>query len=238
MSFCTQRRTNYYECDSSNLLKVSAAMGYMQQTSSEHLEALNMSPQKLFAENMVFLLTKMNIKVHRMPESAEDIVVGTQPVEIKGVRFIREFFFDTPDGERLLSALSLWVLADVKTHKLLRPSSFPYDLPLSEPILKGIIGDIPLPKELGEGRHLRTQIPVRYSHLDLNKHVNNCVYADFVCDSLPYEQLVARGIDTIAIHFQNEARWGESLSVATNVLADDEYQIAAHHGDGGACFGA
>jgi len=238
MSFRAEKKVNYYDCDGSNLLKISAAMRYMQQTSSEHLEALDMSPAKLYEGNMVFLLTKMTIKAHRMPESTEPIIVGTQAVEIKGVRFVREFTIDSPGGERLISALSQWVLADPKSHKILRPSSFPYELPLGGSILSGGVADQQIPKEAGDTKRLRDQILVRYSHLDLNRHVNNCVYADFVCDSLPYEQLIARGIDTLAIHFQNEAKWGEVLSITTSVLSDREYHLSARHGDGAACFGA
>jgi len=238
MSYQKHIRINYFDCDSTNRLKLSTAMQYMQQTSSEHLEALNISPQRLLDQNMVFLLTKMCIKVHRMPHCTEEVIVETAPIEIRGVRFIREFAMETTRGERLLSALSLWVLVNPSSHKIIRPSSFPYPLPLQTSILGGAIHDLPFPKMLPKEERLCTNIKIRYSHLDINQHVNNCVYGDFVCDAIPYPQLIVQGLDTVVIHFQQEARWGESITINTSVVGDGEFHLLGLHEDGRTCFEA
>ena len=237
MYYQNEIKIGYTDCDEKDRMKLSAAMRCMQQSSSEHLEALNLPAARLFAENMVFLLVKMCIRVHHMPVCRQPIVVGTAPVGIRGVRFLREFTMESLAGERLLSALSLWVLADPRTHKILRPASFPYHLELHDSRLDGVIGDIPMPRQLGEGEQTRTDVQIRYSHLDVNRHVNNSFYGDFVCDALPYHALVAQGIETVAINFQNEARWGETLEITTHSLGEREYYIRGLHG-ASACFDA
>lgn len=230
-------RANYYDCDANNLLKISAAMRYMQQTSSEHLEALDLSPAKLYSENMVFLLTKMCIKIHRMPAAAETLILGTAPTEIKGPRFAREFVMNSPEGERLISALSLWILVDPKTRKILRPASFLHPLPIQPTIIGGAIDDIGFPKLPETGEFHKTGVQIRYSHLDTNNHVNNSVYADFVCDALPYDELMKSELDMLVIGFHSEARHGDFVEITTCAPAEKEYHVLGRHG-GSLCFEA
>lgn len=230
-------RANYYDCDANNLLKISAAMRYMQQTSSEHLETLDLSPVKLYNEHMVFLLTKMCIKVHRMPSVAEPLIVGTAATGIIGPRFVREFVIDSPTGERLLSSLSLWILVDPETRRILRPASFPYPIPLQSTVINGAIDDVSFPKLLETGERPKTGVEIRYSHLDTNSHVNNSVYADFVCDALPYDVFMGSELDTLVIGYQNEAKHGDFVEMTTSTLSDKEYYISGKCRDT-ACFEA
>lgn len=237
MHFTKLGKANYYDCDGNDLLKISAAMRYMQQTSSEHLESIDLSPVKLYREGMVFLLAKMCIKVHRMPRVAQPLVLGTAATETRGPRFVREFAIDSADGERLISALSLWILVEPETRKILRPAGFPYALPFVPSIVYGAIDDIRFPKLLDTGKRQTREIEISYSHLDTNRHVNNSIYADFVCDSLPYEMFDATEIDTLVIGFQNEAKHGDLLQITTGTLTEKEYYLTGRHG-GEPCFEA
>lgn len=237
MHYTSKGRANYYDCDSQNRLKISAAMRYMQQTSSEHLESIDISPVKLYRENMVFLLSKMCLKVHRMPYVSEPIIIGTVATQPRGARFAREFVIDSPEGERLISALSLWVLVDPVSRRILRPASFPYDIDFRGTVIGNAIDDVRFPKLLEAGERIETSVGINYSHIDTNSHVNNSVYADFVCDSLPYDKLTASGLDTLVIAFQNEATHGDLLQITTSVLTEKEYYVLGKHNDS-PCFEA
>ena len=232
-----KQKAAYYDGDYRNCLKISAAMKYMQQTSSEHLQALGLPYKKLYAEDMVFLLSKTCIKVHRMPEVGQEINIGTAPTGARGARFVREFVIEDMQGERLLSALTLWVLVNPHTRKILRPAGFPYMLPFQPPLVTDVVDDMRMPKPIEDENTRFTDIPIGYSHIDCNGHVNNSKYADFVCDALPYEQLMQQGIDTLVISYQNEAKWGDVVRMHTTFLSPFEYYIGASHNDA-ACFEA
>ncbi len=45
---------------------------------------------------------------------------------------------------------------------------------------------------------------VQYSDLDCNRHLNNTVYADMVCDLLPYEEMEEKRW-RVAIYYRKEA---------------------------------
>ena len=56
---------------------------------------------------------------------------------------------------------------------------------------------------------------VKYSDLDSNSHVNNAVYADIVCDTLPLDWLVEREIKKFGIMYQKEALAGQVIELDT-----------------------
>lgn len=236
MPFTTPGQVNYYDADGKDRLKISAAMRYMQQTSSEQLESLDLSPVRLYRENMAFLLAKMCIKVGRLPSTAEKLILGTAAVETRGPRFVREFFIDSARGERLVSAYTLWILFDPSSRKILRPSSFPYALPFEASITGGVVGDTRIQKAGGDWQ-TKMQVEIRYSHLDTNSHVNNSIYADFVCDALPFERLDAGGIDALAINFHSEARRGDVLDITTTEIGGSQYHVCGRRGEN-VCFDA
>lgn len=210
----------------------------MQQTSSEQLAALNQSPEHLYQLGMVFLLVKTNWKIERMPFCSEEISIGTAAVGTKGPRFIREFVIDSAQGERLISAYSLWVLTDTHNHRILRPNAYPYSIAFQEPQLAEVVGDIPIPKDPSPiAERLSYELEIRYSHLDVNRHVNNCIYGDFLCDALPYEVVAAGSIKRLALCFQQEARQGDLLQMSARPLSPLSWKVTGTHARG-TCFEA
>lgn len=226
MKYRKELTAAYADSDVSNLLKLSAILRYMQQTSSEHLISLEQSVEHLREKNIAFLFSKCNIKIHRNPVCSERLIIETAANFPVGARFIREYVIKNPEGERLVSCHSLWVLVDTVNHKILRPNAYPYTLPWSESSLKGILDDVTIPKDLPQNAQVRTMDQkILYSHLDFNSHANNSAYIDFVCDSLPYDEFVSRGISTLALSFQKEAKYGDIIKIQTMQLAPCAYKI-------------
>jgi len=218
-----------YDCDLRNRLKVSAAMRYMQQVAGEHLTSFGCSAEVMKEEDMVFLLSKFCLKIHRIPKIHEEIIVGTAPTPTKGVRFVREFIMESQRGERLISAVTYWPLIRVSDRKVLRPSELNHDLPIQPEGVNEYIGDIPFPKvEPDEGESLYEE-RIKYSHIDVNNHVNNTIYADFVCDALPYSLMSGADLDEVIIGFQHEAVIGDVLKVNRHVISDNKIFITGEH---------
>ncbi len=238
MYYRQNRTVAYYECDVNNRLKLSGALQYMQQVSSRQLATLDQSPERLYREGLVFLLVKTNLKIERMPLCSEEVSVGTAAVGTKGPRFVREFVIDSARGERLISAYSLWVLTDTINHRILRPGAYPYSIEMQEPQLEELVSDIPIPRENspnGDGKSYNVEI--RYSHLDINRHVNNCIYGDFLCDALPYDVVTSRQIQRLALAFHHEARQGDLLQIYSHAISPHSWKVVGNHSRG-TCFDA
>ncbi|MCL2579527.1 MAG: thioesterase [Oscillospiraceae bacterium] len=238
MYFRKEMKAAYYNSDQNNNLKLSAIMGYMQQTSSEQLASVGQSVERMLSDGMVFILAKTNMKIYRAPACGEVISIGTAATPTIGPRFIREFVVDNSDGERLISCYTSWVLTDIDNHKILRPNAYPYPFRFEEPALEEEVGDIEIPKDPLDRLVVRTMDrDVWYSFLDNNAHVNNSVYADFALDALPYQEFSARGLAVFALNFQKEAKYGDKIEIAAIRLGDGEYKIVGTNA-GNPCFEA
>ena len=228
----------HYDSDVSDLLKVSAMIRYMQETSGEQLDGLGQTARELREQGLVFILSKTSIKVHRNPVCGERLSIGTAAIPPKGVRFVREYVIDSMEGERLVSCYTFWVLVDAENHKILRPASYPYTIPWEEPSLTGVLSEGDIPKDLPQETPVwSVERRMRYSHLDRNWHVNNSMYADFVCDALPFDELTARGVSTMALSFQKEAKQGDLLSIQSALAGPLAYKITGKNGED-VCFEA
>lgn len=76
------------------------------------------------------------------------------------------------------------------------------------------------------------QFQVRNSDIDLNQHVNNTKYAQWILDALPIEILKA-GVDLYSyeVNFLAETTMGDVISVCTSVTdAQDEFHMTQFQG--------
>lgn len=234
--FTVKDKVDYFDCDHRGDMRISAAIRCMQRCSCEQMIRLGIPLEKLISEGMSLILTKICIKIHRLPACNENVIAGTVPVGPVGLKYQREYFIDSTVGQRLISAFSYWILVDPETRKLVRPSTFPYDWDLRPSLVEDVIGDIPFPKRSIPSREKAT-ITVRYSDIDWNDHVNNTVYADFVCDALAEEILAGRLLDLFSIRFKNESVLGDIVHVSAETLPSDECYLVGRH-DRGICFEA
>lgn len=145
---------------------------------------------------------------------------------------------DTEQGERLMSCITLWVIIDPASRKILRPSVFAnaHQLPLQASIVDGEIDDRPLPKADGDFQK-SISVDIRYSHIDVNRHVNNSWYADFACDALGGEIMEDADKGIAVIHFQNEATLGETIEMQKAKAEGGGYLVSGTH-PSGPCFEA
>ena len=238
MPFRKQITVPDYACDSNGRLKLSMAMRYMQSTSGAQLDMLGYSYERLYGENLVFLLSQTCVKIIEMPREGQKITVGTAATGKKGVRFLRDFTIEDEAGEKLLEAHTLWVLVDPESRRILRPSVFTYEIPMEKTLLSEEVQALVIPKVEEELLKDSWDLRVGYSLIDVNQHINNSVYADFVCDSLPMEALMEQGLDSMVISFQNEARHGENLTIQSAEMSKKEYYVRGGKGAGSSCFEA
>lgn len=201
------------ECDIGRKLRLSGIMQHSQQMGSDHLHQLGIGYAQMFDDGMVFLVNKMLITMSRRPVFDEKLTLITEPKVAKGAQFIRDTYFETEAGERIVEVSISWMLINPHTRKILRPSAFDrYGFEMNPNDGEYITGyRIKRPEQCGD----TVSRAVRYSDLDYNLHVNNAVYADMVCDSIPFELLRDREISRFGIIYQREAKHGAALELET-----------------------
>lgn len=198
-----------YDVDCDNNLKLSSITRYFQQVARENLDEIGFTYDFLLEHNIVFVLSKYSIHIYEKIASDDTVILKTSPSEIKGVSFIRDFVVESQDGKKLIEASSTWVIIDFKNRTLLRPAALPASIPHSGKIVEFY----PERTNVLEGDFKETRT-VRYSDLDSNRHLNNCIYMDIIFDTLYKFLGTVPSCSEITVSYEHEALINDQLEIS------------------------
>lgn len=224
---------NTYPVDSRELdpwgnCRPSGVLGLLQEAATGAAAALHASHGEMLEKYQVFwMLARVWYTLSRPLGWRDQIAIQTWHRGARGASSYRDFDLFL-DGEPVGEAVSLWVLADARTRKLARVSGLEefQGTDGGERCKKRTLSKLVLPPDMSPAGE-RT---FRYSDLDMNGHVNNAKYADYVCDALHMEELGPdRFVSSLQVGYQAECRAGETVSLFTGAAQGLQYV----HGTGG-----
>ena len=201
-----------YEVDCHHRLSVLALFNYMQEIASRHAEALGVSIQQLLSENYTWLLSRLKVEITSFPAWKDQLVLRTWPSGTRRLFALRDFEILDRDNQTVATAISAWLVLDVKKHRPARIGQF-------VDRLKPLEGDHILPDTLDKlpGLDLRTHekaFVVRHRDLDINQHVNNVSFVEWVLESVPTRVLNTSVPTELEINFLAEAFYGDHILAA------------------------
>jgi acyl-ACP thioesterase len=166
------------------------------------------------------------------------VVVETWPKGVSRLFALRDFVVRTAAGTDAVRATSAWLTLDVESKRPRRPQ----EIMRQEVMLEGehaiaeMPGKLRLPAEL-EVADTRT---ARYSDLDVNRHVNNARYVDWLFDALPPAEDALTPFSELTVQFTGESRYGQRLEVRTAPVDSEErvYASIVSRDDGESVFEA
>ena len=158
--------------------------GYLQDAASAHANTLGFGLGDLAAMNRTWMLSRMTVESTARLQRGDTLTLETWP---QGVRrnliAVRDFIGRDKDGNVLLVATSEWLFVDTQTKRIVRvPDYFSALTPPGTPHVP--IAETP-PPALDAWQEVATEtITVRHSDIDLNRHVNNTRYADWLLEPI------------------------------------------------------
>ena len=233
MPFSLNYRTLWHDTDASRLVRPSAMLVYMQETSNLHVASLGMPLDELRDKmDLAFILSKIRIDIHRRPHAFEDIRVETWTVEPRGFSSQRCFRILSGD-EVLCECDTVWALIDTKTRGLHRMSETPYDFVNEAPLSLSATSRTRTPSDVALEKICER--PIVYSDLDYNMHMNNTRYPDMLCDCMPLAEV--EKISRMSLSYLNEAAFGKTVTVYRG-RRDNDYFFKTVNEDGVTCLEA
>ena len=115
-----ETRVRFSEVGAEGRMDSVAVLNAFQDCSTFQSEDLGIGDSFMQAQGMAWLIVYWNLHVYRYPSLGEKIRVGTSPYALKGFVGYRNFMLETPEGERLAEADSVWPLIDRKTQNPVR----------------------------------------------------------------------------------------------------------------------
>ena len=211
----------YYEVDASGALSVESLCNYMQQIAGEHAEKLGVGFEAMRGAGLTWVLARWHVDINKLPEAEEEVCLETWPSAVERLQCRREFILRNSGGGVLARGGSWWVTVNIKTFRLEKPPAMILNLCYDEPefAMESLTPRLPQVKE-GGGVFVA---PVRWSDIDVNQHVNNANYLDWVLQSAPGaldKSCLSEGLRRFEINFKFEARLGDILEARCEALPD------------------
>ncbi len=218
MFFEYKLRVNSRDVDGHNHARPSAVLGLLQEAATLAAAELHVSHDETVEKyNAFWMLARVWYRLNRPLAFDETLTVRTWHRGGRGASMYRDFDLYV-DGEQVGEAVSVWVLADMDSHKLLRFSVMEecQEETAGGALCKSVqLSNLKLP----DGLPVAERRTMRYSDTDINSHVNNARYADFVCDVLHLETAgEGKFVSSLQLCYHAECRPGEELLLSVGEL--------------------
>lgn len=202
------------DVDPWNHCKPSGLMGILQEAAVAAACELHASrPEMMEKYNLFWMLARMWYRLDRPLKWNETLSIRTWHRGGSGASSYRDFDLFV-DGKPVGEAVSVWVLADADTHRLARMSKIEefQGTDGGEFCKNKTLSRFKLPQELTAADHRA----MHYSDTDINGHVNNVRYADFICDAIRMDQLGQDFyISALQVDYLAECMAGETITLLT-----------------------
>ncbi len=197
----------YSECGSDNKLKLPAVINYFQDCTTENSEKIGAGHTYLKEKKRAWILNTWHIKINRRPEVGESVEVCTWATGFKGIFGPRDFRMQTPGGEVLAYAQTLWVYIDTESGRPTKPTEDEIAMYEVEPPIEMEVASrkVAIPAEM----ELVDTVPVRKYHIDTNQHVNNSQYVQIAYEVVREDYRVVE----VRVEYKKAAVYGDVFYV-------------------------
>ena len=211
------------DVNSADRLKNSRLLAIMQEIAGEHSALLGADRSALEDRKLFWAVIRHRVQITRLPKSGETIRVCTWPMPTTRTAYPRATVAYDAEGRELFRGISLWILMDMETRAMVLPGKSGVavvgSMQGNELTLPGSL----LPQKLPN----REDRAVRFSDLDLNGHMNNCRYMEWVDDLLPAEFHRTHSPKELLVCYLSEAREAEQMQLCWEVSGQDALRVDA-----------
>ena len=200
------------QVDFKGKIKLSSLFTYFQDVAGLHAENLGMGRKVLYEQHgVIWVLVRIRVDIIKYPKWKDIITVETWPQEPSRMGFDRDFLVKDNEGNIMAKAVSTWVVIDVESRKLMKTKSVYTGYP---PIIEKRAIDCKLGSLNSKGQlEMSYKRTVRYSDIDINGHLNNVKYLDFIMDSFSLEEHRSLNVKSIEISYSNESLPGDTITI-------------------------
>ncbi len=197
-----------YDVDPNQTVHLSALCRYMQEAAFNHAEHLGWGHALLMERGLAWVLARKQIRVGVLPKWGARVEVRTWPSGWDRLFYYRDFRLTDREGRVVLEASSAWSLINVEKRERVHPA-----LDIEVPDGKRVFADRPprIKKSCDEPPCL--ELSVAYGDLDMNGHVNNVRYIDWILNSFPLEFHRAHAIRELDINYLAEVIHGQTVAI-------------------------
>ena len=208
-----QLRICSYDVDFTRRATSASLCRYFLEAAWNHAEALGVGFNHLGRQNKFWVLSRLLLEVEHSPVWGSVATLRTWPRAAQSVFAMRDFEVVDGAGTRIAAGSSAWLVLDATSKR-------PQRLNKLLPSLMGLDGKAALgrdPEKLADGESWDRVFAttVRYTDIDVNRHVNSSRYIGWILDAYPFEFHREHCVRGLEVNYLGETLEGEVLSVRT-----------------------
>ena len=186
---------------------------------------LGVSDKTILEEhNLVWIITEYDIEVVRLPRFAEEITIETEALSYNRLFCYRRFTIYDESGQELIHMMATFVLMDRdsrKVHAVEPEIVAPYQSEFNKKLIRGSKYES-LEEPISKDYH------VRFYDLDMNGHVNNSKYLDWIFEVMGADFLTQYIPKKINLKYVKEVRPGGVITSAVELTGlESKHEITS-----------
>jgi len=214
-----------YGCDFTEKATITMISRFLLDAASIHARQLEFGYEQISKDNIAWVLSRLSVQMEEYPGFNQDITVETWIETVS--RFITQrcFRIINQSGETLGYARTVWAGIDIQTRHPVdliawRPNMSDYiETEKQCPIEK--LNKIPPINEMTSDR----EYTVRYSDIDINKHVNSAKYIEHTINVFDLSLFREKFIRKFEMMFLAEGMFGDKLNLYVQNPTENEYLV-------------
>ena len=224
-----------YLCDFTEKATVAMISRFMLDAASIHAQMRGFGYDQITKDNLTWVLSRLSVQMEEYPVHDQDVTVETWIEAVSRSFTERCFCIINPSGKTIGYARTIWAAIDLQTRR-------PVDLPAWRPDMPAYIETekrcrvekmnklLPV-----EGIEPYMGYTVRYSDIDINKHMNSIKYIEHTINTFDLNLFKEKFIHKFEIVFLAEGMFGDKLKLYMQNLSENEYLIDTKKGEESIC---
>ncbi len=204
------------DCGSNMLLKPSSLLMIIQDLATLGAEYIGAGTDKVTGKGFIWVVSKMEIEIIETPKYLEDVKLITYPNKMIHFIYPRTILINDNNDNLMVKVSSMWCILNYENRKLVMPNEIDLVTPGDEAMSK--INPITI-----KDTTLIEERVVRNTDLDVNMHLNNIKYLDYITDTFDLDFINNNEIKRINLVFHEEVKASETLGIFSS--EDKEYFV-------------
>jgi acyl-ACP thioesterase len=197
---------------------------YLLDSATIHAQERGFGYEMMLKNNCAWVLSRMAIEIYEYPQNEDIIYVETWVEDVTRFFTQRSFRLKNDKDQVIGYSRTIWAAININTRR-------PIDILAWHPDLTDFIDntiDCPIEKPC-KILQTHTETPVlytvKYSDIDINKHMNSLKYIEHDIDMFELDILEKKNIKRFEIMYLAESSFGDELTFYKQQVNADEYLI-------------
>lgn len=202
-------RVHPCDADGGGRLKASSLFNGIQNIASMHSDKMGVGFHDVVNQGMFWVLSWASLEFSFFPFLGDELSGRTWPKCAHKLFSMRDFLFADAKGDVFCRASTAWMLIDAIAKKAVNLSRLKGNIAYQEH--ESALSRLPEKLSFPDGCRSVCTRRVRYSDLDVNRHVNNARHVEYLMDCYGIEHHKTWQVRSLTVSFVSEARYDEEI---------------------------